>query len=118
MNKLELLEKIKNVEISYDLESTYNELYNLWMDYLCDTNDYELEYLFNEFVSYDLAEDIARNELENGGLIRLYYFLGDADLTNDIFKIDGYGNLENIDESDFEYIKQELIYNLEKDLKL
>lgn len=118
MNKLEFLEKIKNVKISYDLEYTYNELYNLWMDYLCDTNDYELEYLFNEFCSYDLAEDIAKNELETGGLIRLYYFLGNANLNNNIFRIDGYGNLENLDKSDLEYIKQEIIYNLEKDLKL
>ena len=118
MNKLEFLEKIKNVEISYDLEYTYNKLYDLWMDYLYDTNDYEFEYLFNEFCSYDLVEDIAKNELENGGLIRLYYFLGNADLTENIFKIDGYGNLENIEKSDLEYIKYELIYNLEKDLKL
>ena len=118
MDKLEFLEKVKNVEISYDLEDTYDELYDLWMDYLCDTNDYSMEYIFNEFCSYDLAEDIARNELENGGLIRLYYFLGNADLTENIFKIDGYGNLENIEKSDLEYIKHELIYNLEKDLKL
>ena len=51
MDKLEFLEKIKNVEISYDLEYTYNELYNLWMDYLYDTNDYSMEYIFNDYCS-------------------------------------------------------------------
>ena len=50
MEKLEFLEKVKKVEIDYsDIEEIYNELYDLWMDYLCDTNDYSLEYIFNEF---------------------------------------------------------------------
>jgi hypothetical protein len=118
MNKLEFLEKVKNVEIDYhiDFEETYNVLYDLWMDYLYDTNDYSLEYVFSDFCSYELAEDIAKNELETSGLISLYYFLGNADLTENIFKINGYGHLENIDKSDLEYIKQELIYNLNKEV--
>lgn len=120
MNKLELLKKIKDVKIDYisDAEEIYYKLYDLWMDYLCDTNDYEMEYIFNDICTYELAEDIAKNELETGGLIRLYYFLGNANLNNNLFKVNGYGNLEDLDKSDVEYIKRELIYNLEKDLKL
>lgn len=119
MNKLELLKNIESVEIGYnDVEETYQKLYDLWMDYLYDTDDYSLEYIFNEYVSYEIAEDIARNELENGGLISLYYFLGNADLTNNLFKINGYGHLEDLDKSDLECIKSEIIFNLKKDLNI
>ena len=113
MKKQELLKQINNIEITYNYEETYNELYNAWVDYANETQDFDLEYVFEEYYGKDAIEDIVRNELETYGLERLYYFLGNADLTQDVFKINGYGNLESIDISDLECIKDELISNLQ-----
>jgi uncharacterized membrane protein YvbJ len=109
MKLKKLKDKIEEIEITYDYENTYNNLYNTVIDYMNEAQDWDFEYLFEDYVSYDLAEDIAKNELESGGLVRLYYFLGDANLNNDIFRINGYGNLEDIDKDDLECLKDEIL---------
>lgn len=110
MEKLEeLKERIEGIEITYDYDQTYTDLLNATIDYQNDTQTWDFEYLFEDIIDYEIAEDIAKRELEEGGLIRLYYFLGDANLNNEIFKIDGYGNLTDIEKSDLEYIKEEIL---------
>lgn len=110
MEKLrELKEKIEKIESSYDYDNYYTELRNITIDYMNDSQEWDFEYLFDDVVDYEIAEDIAKNELENGGLIRLYYFLGDANLNNDIFRIDGYGNLTDICKDDLDYIKEQIL---------
>ena len=113
----ELKKKIEEIEITYDYEDTYNNLYNTVIDYENDTQDWDFDYLFEEYVSYDVAEEIAKNELENGGLVRLYYFLGDANLNNDMFRINGYGNLEDINKEDLEYLKDEILNIIDNKLE-
>lgn len=113
----ELKDKIEEIEITYDYEDTYNNLYNTVIDYEDNTQDWDFDYLFEEYISYDVAEDIAKNELENGGLVRLYYFLGDANLNNDMFRINGYGNLEDINKEDLEYLKDEILNIIDNKLE-
>lgn len=118
MEKLrELKEIIEKIESSYDYEEYYTELYNATVDYMNDTQDFDFEYLFEDIIDYDLAEDYAKQELENGGLLRLYYFLGDANLNNEIFKIDGYGNLTDINKDDLDYIKEELLNEIDRKIE-
>lgn len=113
MKKLEeLKERIEGVESSYDYEEYYTELRNITIDYMNDTQDFDLDYLFEDFVDYELAEEQAKHELEEGGLIRLYYFLGDANLNNEMFRINGYGNLEDITKEDLDYLKEEILDNI------
>lgn len=114
MTKQELKNKIENIEITYDYEDTYYNLYNTIIDYMNESQDFELEYLFKDFIDYDSAEDRAKYELERGGLIRLYYFLGNAYLNNSLFKINGYGNLEDISKEDLDYLKEEILENIEQ----
>lgn len=110
---MERLEQLKNdiekVEITYDYEESYNNLYNTVINYMNDGQDFDFEYLFEDIISYDLAEEMAKNELENGGLVRLYYFLGDANFNNDLFRINGYGNLEDINKDDLDFLKEQLL---------
>ena len=113
----ELKDKIEEIEITYDYEDTYNNLYNTVIDYENDTQDWDFEYLFEDYFSYDVAEDIARSQLDNGGLVRLYYFLGDANLNNDMFRINGYGNLEDINKEDLEYLKDEILNIIDNKLE-
>lgn len=112
MNKEELIKKIEEIDISYDYEDTYYNLYNTCIEYMNESQDFNLDYLFEDFYSYDVVEEIAKNELENGGLIRLYYFLGNADLNNTLFRINAYGNLEDIEYEDLEYLKSEILEQL------
>lgn len=108
----ELKERIENVEINYDYEESYTNLYNTVIDYMNETQDFDLEYLFEDFIDYETAEEIAKNELNNGGLLRLQCYLGDTNLNDEIFKIDGYGNLENITIDDLNNLKDEIIENI------
>lgn len=113
MKKLkELKERIENVEINYNYEESYTNLYNTVIDYMNDTQDFDLKYLFEDFIDYETAEEIAKNELNNGGLLRLNYYLGDTNLNDEIFKLDGYGNLENITIDDLNNLKDEIIENI------
>lgn len=114
MNKDKLIEIIKEIEITYDYEESYNNLYNAVIDYMNETQDFSLEYLFEDIIDYYTAEEIAKSELEKGGLIRLYYFLGDANLNNSLFRIDGYGNLEDIFKDDLDNLKEEILENLKE----
>lgn len=119
MNLEELKNKIEEIDITYDYDETYTNLYNTIIDYENETQDWDFEYIFEDYISYDVAEDIARNELDRngGGLIRIYYFLGDANMNNDLFKINGYGNLEDVDIDDLKDIKERILDEIESKLK-
>lgn len=105
----ELKQMVEDIQITYDLEKTYNELYNACIDYMNDTQNWDFEYIFEDIIDYDTAEEIAKGEIDRGGLIRLYYFLGDANLNNSLFRIDGYGNLTDLDMGDLEDLKIEIL---------
>lgn len=109
MDLKELRRTIENIEIGYDYEENYCNLYNACIAYENDAQNFDFDYLFEDFISYDIAEEMAKNEIDQGGLKRLYYFLGDANLNNDIFKINGYGNLEDVTIEDFKYLKKEIL---------
>ena len=105
----ELKERIENVKVSYNYEETYTELENAVIDYTNNTQDWDFEAIGADIIDYELAEEQAKYELEQGGLIRLYYYLGNANLNNPLFKVNGYGNLEDIDITDLEYMKEEIL---------
>lgn len=115
MEKQNLIKQINNIEITYDYEGTYSNLYQVTMDYMNKTQDFSLEYLFEDFIDYDCAEEIGKSELEKGGLIRMYCYLGNANLNSDLFKLNGYGNLENVTKEDLEYLKEQILEVLNND---
>lgn len=115
MKKEELIEYLKNYKITYDYEEDYNNIYNACTDYMNNTQDWSIESCFEDIITYDLAEDIAKAELERGGLIRLYYFLGDANCNYSLFRINGYGNLEECSKEDLEYLIKDIIERLEEE---
>ena len=115
MDKLkELKEKIEAIEVGYDYEEVYRNLYNTCIDYMNETQSWDFEYIFEDIIDYELAEERAKWELENGGLLRLYYFLGDANPNYDLFRIDGYENLTNVRKDDLDDLKQEILDKIEE----
>ena len=110
MTLRDLKKAITRIEIGYDYESAYRDLYNTVIDYMNESQDWDFEDLFEEYIDYDLAEELAKRELEDGGLVRLYYFLGDINPDGyDMFRLNAYGNLEAIDKDDLEYLKDEIL---------
>ena len=109
----ELKEKIENAE-SWDYDEYYTTMLNATIDYQNETQEWDFEYLFEDIIDYELAEDYARRELEEGGLVRLYYFMGNANMNNEIFRVNGYDNLEDIDKDDLDCIKNEILEIIEE----
>lgn len=111
----ELKNKIEKIEVTYDYDQTYTDLLNTCIDFENETQCWEFETLFEDIVNYEIAEERAKYELENGGLVRLQYFLGDTCIYgNEIFRINAYGNLENINKDDLENLKQEILEKIEE----
>lgn len=105
----ELKERVENIEITYDYEETYCNLKNVVIDYMNDTQDWDFDYIGEDIIDYELAEEQAKHELEQGGLARLYYYLGNVNCNNELFKINGYGNLEDVTIDDLKYMKEEIL---------
>ena len=117
MDLKELKDKIEKIEITNNYDECYGELYNACIDYMNETQNFDLDYLFEEFVDYETAEERAKYELENG-LERLYYFLGDTKISNNsLFRINVYGNLENISKEDLEMLKEEILKKKKKKMQ-
>lgn len=112
--KKQLIKDIEAVEINYNLENTYNSMYNLFIDYWNNTQDFILEDYFNDYISNDTVEEIIKRDLEEGGLARLKYFIEGVDLNKNLYRLDGYGNLENITEEDLECLKYDLLNELKR----
>ena len=104
-----LKERVESIEITYDYEEVYCDLKNAVIDYMNDTQDWDFETVGEDIIDYDFAEEQAKSELENGGLLRLYCYLGDANLNSDLFKINGYGNLESVYKEDLQNMKEEML---------
>lgn len=113
MKKIERLKKLKedieNIESSFNDNEYYTDLLNTCIDYQDEMQDWDYDSIFADVIDYEMAEDIAKHELETGGLVRLYHFLGDANPNNDIFIINGYGNLEDIGKIDLDYMKEQIL---------
>lgn len=113
-----LKEKIEKIEITYDYDETYSKLYNTVIDYMNESQDWSFEDLFNDFIDYEIAEEIAKQELERGGLERLRYYINDTTFfDSEIFKIDGYGNLSNIYKNDLNFLKSEILDKIEEEMR-
>lgn len=113
----ELKERVENIEVTYDYEESYYNLKNAVIDHMNNTQDWDFEAIGSDIIDYELAEEQAKYELEQGGLARLYYYLGNANLNNNLFKVDGYGNLQDLEKTDLEYMKEELLAAINEKLE-
>ena len=106
----ELKEQIENVEIDYPLDESYVALINPVIDYMNDTQDFSLEYLFDDFTDREMVSCYIRENADD--LDRLYYYLGDVDLRDELFVTDAYGNLRSIDTTDLEDLKENILRDI------
>lgn len=66
-----------------------------------------------EFITDDEIKDfgIIQEEFKKGGLDSLRYFINDT-FNAYVYKINGYGNLENVNDDNFIYVIDELLERL------
>ncbi len=114
---LELKENLKN-ETN---EGNYCNLTNLLIDF--DNEDNNEYYMYDRLLEYyelvpddELLQDVVMYQLREYGLSRLRCFLGSTS-DDDIYLVDAYGNLENVNDEKFEEIIDFLVdeINLELD---
>ena len=117
MDLRELRNAVEAIDITYDYEQSYSDLYNTVIDYSNENQDFRFDSNFDDYISYDVAEEMAKRELEDGGLLRLWYFMGDCNFNNNLFRIDGYGNLADITKEDLENLKEEILESIDYELE-
>lgn len=105
----ELKEKVENIEISYDYEQTYCDLINATIDYQNDTQTWDFEYIFEEFIDDELLEQAIQYNLKEYGVWAVRNLLDDIKYDDGIYKVDAYGYGHNITVEDLEYIKEQII---------
>ncbi len=103
--------------LSYDQSNNYCKIWNLCADY---DNNHQNVYLTDrisekDFVTEDLLEYIVKENATD--LSRLRCFIGNT-YDDDIYRLDGYGNLANVETGDFEDLIDELTEYLADDIRI
>lgn len=111
-NKRTIIRSLKDIKdnILYASEDDYKAIYNI-----CSEDDEILEYL--EEQNYITSSDEDRVIAENSDSIdRLRFFIGDT-YSAEIYKLDGYGNLENVTGEDLQDLCDDLIKELRRQIE-
>lgn len=121
MTKQEAIELVQDIEIKYPYADTYREILDAaWeIDDKLGNEGYRVdlygilmeENIYDTFDS--IMDEIVAREMSNGGIDRLYYFMGDWTPNSDLVKINAYGNLTTVDADTLEDLKTILIDELE-----
>jgi hypothetical protein len=114
MTKTQLIKELKKIQKDlqpHNIDKDYNAIYDLAMDYT-DGGYSPLEEYFNDFVHEDTLHDILEHELAQWGWKRVKYMLADIIFEEDLYKINGYGNIENVSTDDLDTLIHDLINNL------
>ena len=118
MEKLkELKERIEGVEIGYDLESAYCDLINATIDYQNDTQTWDFESIFEEYIDDELLKYQIEYNLKEFGVWAVRNLLDDIKEENGIYRIDAYGYGHDITSEDLENIKEEILNTIEEKMK-
>ena len=107
--------KLKLEEIRTNLPNTNNDdIYYSIFNAISDNNDL-LDYFYDfGIITYKEAEELAKNVLNERGLAGVSSFINDT-FNDDFYRINGYENLENVFDTDWEVLIDELIKLLEKE---
>lgn len=117
LERAEFIEQLKNLkaDLSYDMEKNYCDIWNACADF---DNEHSGSYLTDKITEYDfvteeLLEYIVKENATD--LSRLRCFIGKT-YDADIYMLDGYGNLQNVEDSDFENLIDDLVSDLQYDI--
>lgn len=97
-------------------KDNYEKIYKILEDF-DDENctDYIGELHQSDFLEDDDLDYFLKKEIE-GGVDRLRCLINDT-YSDDMYKLDGYGNLANITQGDFENLIDDLTYQIKQDIE-
>ena len=113
------LEELKN-NLSYDWERDYCDMINTMIDY--DNEAQDDLYLYDncrecvEFVDDETLQYYIEYQVKTFGQDRYFYMFNGVTNPCGIYVVDGYGNLRDVEESDFECCIDEAIERLKKSM--
>ena len=109
MNKKDLKKKIEEIEINYNFEQVYCDLRNACIDYMNETQDWDLDYAFDEFVDEEILKEMVKYKIDKEGLWSVVNLLAGISNYNGIYRIDAYGYGHDIDKDDLECLKEDIL---------
>lgn len=112
MNKNDATQKIK--ELRERLGALTNkEVYDCIWRLSCELEDagVDCESVLDDIITEEEAEKTAKYRLEEYGLQSLRCYLGDA-YSDEIYRLNGYANLANIYDDDWEDILDEILWRV------
>lgn len=114
---IEELRKVKeNLKNNYD-EKNYCDMVNAMIDYDNESQDnlylYDNAMEYYNFIDNELLEQYITSELKEYGVERVRYILGDT-IDSEVYILNAYGNLENVNDGIFEDCIDQAIETLEK----
>ena len=115
----QLREEIEKIDITYDYEETYYNLLNATIDYQNDTQTWDFEYIFEEYIDDEILKYQVEHNLKEFGVWAVRNLLDDIKEECGIYKIDAYGYGHDITKEDLEDIKEEILQvidNLESEM--
>lgn len=120
MKKEELIKQLENLKenlSSKTNEQNYCDLVNTLIDYDNENQTYLYDTLreFYEFIDEELLEYLIQEESKNG-LTRLRCFINDT-YDDDIYLLNAYGNLENVNDDTFSSAIDEMIDYINDNIK-
>ncbi len=97
------------------MEKNYCDIWNACADF---DNEHRGSYITDKITAYDfVTEDLLEYIVKENAtdLSRLRCFIGNT-YDADIYMLDGYGNLQNVEESDFENLIDDIVSDLQYDI--
>lgn len=117
LDKAEFIERLKFLkeDLGYDMEINYGAIWNLCADFDNTHRDSYTTSVIDQydFVTEDLLEYIVKENASD--LSRLRCFINDT-YDDSIYMLDGYGNLKNVVESDFENLIDDIVSDLQSEI--
>ena len=109
--RLEQLKKeIEKIEIGYDLEEIYCNLINATIEYQNETQTWDFESIFEDYIDDELLKAQVEYNLKKFGVWAVKNLLDDIKDECGIYKIDAYGYGHDITVEDLKDIKEQILY--------
>lgn len=108
--KLEKLKKeIEKIEIGYNLEETYCNLINATIDYQNETQNWDFEGIFEDYIDDEILKGQVEYNLKEFGVLAVKNLLDDIKEECGIYRIDAYGDGHDITVEDLKDIKAQIL---------
>ena len=105
----QLKNEVENINIGYDLEKDYCDLINATIDYQNETQTWDFEYIFEEYIDEEILKYQIEYNLKEFGVWAVKNLIDDIKDECGIYRVDAYGYGHDITQEDLEEIKEQIL---------